>query len=235
MNPNILLQYKKITDKIIIIGGGESIKEGISLGLRFVIRNNFVIVCNYAYKHFLHNILVCVDKDFYVPQFMKSSHKKPDIYEELKNESLIITTANISKQVLLPNTLLVKGSGLYNTNPLEKGFYHPCLCGIFALHLAEFLEPEEIFLLGFDWTGRRRLNEPPTNYKKIKLESHYYTKKEINHDGVGKLSFYKTHNPNNYFKVFNDSKSKIYNVSLKSNIDNFEKISYQQMFTLLSK
>jgi len=231
----MLEKLKSITkglEEIIIIGGGASIKEGISLGLKDKLKDKFVIACNYAYKHFPHTLLACVDSDFYVPYYMQRK-QNPDIYEELKKESLIITTANIDSKVLLPNTLIVKGSGIYNNNPIKLGFYNPILCGLFALHLAEYFEPKKIFLLGYDWNRRnpapidRRVYNGHTN-----LDIHYYNKEEIPHEGIGKIGFYENHLANQYFKAFNNSKCKIYNVSLNSNIENFEKITYSEFFNL---
>lgn len=225
-----LNKLPKKLEEIIVIGGGKSIEEGISLGLKDKLKNKFVIATNYAYKHFPHNLLVCVDDKFYYP---KEPDKNPDIYEELKKEPLIVTTANIPKEYLLPNTVVIKGSGIYNNDPIKQGFYTPILCGLVALHLAEYLQPKKIFLLGYDWTRRIGLPEKDKNYSgKTDLDIHYY-KKEILHRGIGYVGFYENHNANQYFKYFNSCKSKIYNVSLNSNIENFEKISYPQFISIL--
>lgn len=231
MNLNILDQFKN-KKEIVIIGGGASIQEGISLGLKEKLKNKFVIATNYSYKHFPHTFLVFIDADFYVPQYMKKEQNNPDIYEELKKEPLIVTPANISKKVLLPNTLIVQGTGIYNNNPIKKGFFNPMLCGILALHLAEYLNPKKIFLLGYDWDRRINLPERDPNYNgNTNLDIHYY-KKEIPHRGIGYVGFYENHNPNQYFRFFNNSKCKIYNISLKSNIKNFEQISYQKFMDM---
>ena len=235
----MLEKYKNLVE-IVVIGGWKSIREGISIGLKEKLKGKCVIVCNYAYKHFVHNILVCVDANFYVPDYAKYyTHKDiirhQDIYEELKNESFIITPKNIPENLLLPNTLMVNATGKYNNDPMKKGFFNPMLCGIFALHIAEYLNPKRIFILGYDWNRRTNLPERDPNYSgKTNLDIHYY-KKEIPHRGIGYVGFYENHNPNQYFKNFNNSKCKIYNVSLNSNIQNFSKISYQKMFTFLTQ
>ena len=223
--------YSMNINECIIIGGGSSITEGISLGLRDKIKDKFVIACNYSYKHFSHTLLTCVDKDFYY----SSNSNHPNIYEELKEEKLIITNADITKNLILLNTILVKRTNNYNENPLQSGFYNGGLTGIFSLSLAQFIlnYTGTIFLLGFDWS-RQPIPEDKTKYKSVcNLDIHYY-KKEIQHRGVGYTGFYDNHNPNNSFKFFNNKNIKIYNVSLNSNIDNFEKISYKKMFGLLS-
>jgi len=224
-----MLEKFKNLKEIIIIGGGKSIEEGISLGLQDKLKDKCVIATNYSYKHFPHSMLVCTDDKFYYP---KNVSENPDIYEELKKEPLIITTANIPKEYLLPNTIIIKGTGKYSNDPIKRGFYTPILCGIIALHLAEYLEPKNIFILGYDWDRRIGLPERDKKYNgHTDLDIHYY-KKEIPHRGLGYVGFYENHNSNQYFKYFEQSKCKIYNVSLISNIENFSKISYLKMFNL---
>lgn len=62
-----------------------------------------------------------------------------------KSESLIIH----------PNTILVKRNRNYNKNPLKEGFMW-ILTGLFALHLTELFEVENVFLLGFDYDKRNQ-------------------------------------------------------------------------------
>jgi len=229
MNPNILDQFKN-KEEIIIIGGGKSIREGIALGLKDKLKGKCVIATNYAYKHFPHDILVCVDQDFYKS---RNTTRNPNIYEDLKKESLIVTSASIAEKDILSNTLIVKGTGIYNNDPVNKGFFNPMLCGLFALHLAEYLNPKKIFLLGYDWDRRKNMKERDKKYSgNTELDIHYY-KKEIPHRGLGYVGFYENHLANQYFKNFDNSKCKIYNVSLNSNIENFPKISYQEFLSFI--
>lgn len=217
---------------IIIIGGGLSIQDGIKLGLKEKIKNKFVFACNYAYKHFPYTAMLFLDKDFYVPKYAKRKEvqdKYPDIYNELSTLPLIISN-NINNGIsefLHKNTFLIH----YRTPTGER----PVQTGIFALALAEQLKAKNIFLCGFDWT-RQTIPEKKENYNpKSDLQIHYYPKKEINHNGFGFTGFYDRHNPDNYFKFYGYKDSKIYNVSLESNIQNFEKIDYSTMFDLLNK
>jgi len=218
----------------IIIGGGKSIQEGLVLGLKDRIKDKFVIACNYAYKHFDCTFLTFMDRDFYVSASQRQQiyrDKYPDIYEELKALPLIIgykQNPEIGKS-MLPNTIMA-----------EKPFkdVQINLTGIFALSLAIKLNVETIFLLGFDWTrltaeqkGNKIYNPSTSNYDQVDI--HYYGQ-EIKHRGSGYVNFYEGHNPVEYFKFFEKSLSKIYNVSLNSNITSFEKISYAQMFNLLN-
>jgi len=211
-------------NECIIIGGGSSIKEGINLGLKDFLKDKFVIACNYAYKHFLHTFMCFVDRDFYVPSYAKKfPEKNPDIYEELKNESLIIG-ANHSgiSEFKLPNTILIKAIPVLK--PIQsstEGFYTKnFLTESFALSLACYLlnYSGRIFLLGFDWTQEGN--------------THYYAKEEFNHRGIGYTNSYNKHNPNYVFKPYLQFKNlSIYNISLISNITCFQKITYSNMFS----
>lgn len=213
-------------EEIIIIGGGTSIQEGISLGLETRLEHKCVILTNYAYKHFKGTFLCFADRTFYKSDDLT---KNPDIYEELATLPLII---GLKKNPDLDNT--IHPNTIMIPCPKKELIADCFLTGLFALSIAEKLEPKNIFLLGFDWDRRPIEQIDIKNYKgESDKEIHYY-KKEIPHRGLGYVGFYENHNPNTYFKYFNNSKSKIYNVSLNSNINNFEKINYTTMFDILS-
>lgn len=224
-----------ILNECIIWGGGKSISEGISLGLKEKLQNKFVIVCNYGFRHFDGTFLCFHDRDFYKP---KPEAKNPDIYEELKSLSLLIgMNLNGIEEFKLKNTILLKHSDNYHREKcIENGFYSANLTGILALTLASYLMNYNgtIFLLGFDWNRRNPNEINKEKYSgKTNLKIHYYD--DIKHRGLGYVGFYECHNPNNYFKYFDKEKDlKIYNVSLNSNIQNFEKISYTTMFSKLN-
>ena len=210
--------------EVIIIGGGKSIQEGISLGLKEKVKKRFVIVCNYAYKHFFHTFLTLIDRDFYLPYNAKNDPEKhPDIYNELKKEPLIVGAYHKDfENFKLPNTILLREK---NKTPLT---------GIFSLKILNLLNFKgTIYLLGFDWNRR---NVPiKTGYEpKTDLQLHYYSKEEINHGGHGYIGYYETHDSFLLFNRFLNNNVKIYNVSLNSNINCFNKISYHKMFRLLS-
>jgi len=216
--------------EIIIIGGGSSIKEGLSLCLKEKLEGKCVFTINYAYKHFPHTCLLFGDKDFYVKTKNKDNPRtRPDIYEELAKEPLIFYTEinNGLKKFIMPNTYGLLNGEIYNTNPLKLGFYKHFLTGIWAISLAQFIMDYKgtIYLLGYDWTKKPKGKE--------KTETHYYTKEEINHNGIGKYQVYTSHNPSNYFDKFKEPNIKIYNVSPNSNIKEFEKIDYPTMFNKL--
>jgi hypothetical protein len=218
--------------EIIIIGGGKSIQTGLESGLQDKIKDKCVILINYAYKHFEGTFLCFGDKNFYTPESVKTEKGNPDIYEELGKLPLIIGAKKNTDldSILHPNTFLI-----HSPRAKELGIA-PVLTGLFALSLAEKLNPEKIFLLGFDWNRRDPTTIPlGKDYNpKSDLDVHYYGK-EIKHKGSGYFGMYENHNPNNYFKIWDKCKSKIYNVNPASNIENFKKIDYTEMYNLLSE
>lgn len=241
--------------EIIIWGGGNSISEGLSLGLKDKIKDKPILVCNHGYNHIDASALVCVDADFYLPKAAKLEHKDdPDIYDKLKELPLILAcNHNKIAEFVHPNTFLLNHSSFFNKNPLKNGFYTKrFLTGIFALSIAYHLIDYNgvIYCLGFDWNVRpieerlkykerlinKGYNGEELHHKLIHTEekTHYYSKKEIPHRGQGFVGSYELNKPNDFFKVFVEPNVKIYNVSLNSTIPNFEKISYQTFFSLLS-
>lgn len=209
--------------EIIIIGGGKSIQEGIELGLKEKIKDKFVIAINYAYKFFPHTFLCFSDSNFYVPVKNKTNPEiNPDIYEELKKESLIIgIDRDVTRNHKLNNTILLPKS------------YRESLTGKIALKIALNFNAEKIFLLGFDWNKRTNLKERDPNYSpKSNLQIHFYN--DIKHRGVGYVGYYENHDADKEFGKFTKTNIKIYNVSLNSNLNYFEKINYPTMFNLLS-
>jgi len=218
--------------EIIIIGGGPSISEGIELGLKEKIQNKCSLGTNYCYRHFDLTALCFTDRDFYRPLHMKSNKEgNPDIYDELgKLPCLIIgerKNPDLDK-IAHKNTILIQ-------SPNKHMRPSSILSGIFALAIADALEPETIFLLGYDFSRRPHGTFPTGSRYRPRtdaIETHYY-KKEIPHAGLGFVGFYENHNPENYFKFFKGSKSKIFNVCPTSNIQTFEKIDYSTMFSKL--
>ena len=223
---NIISNYPK---EVIIVGGGLSIKPYISL-LQPILVNKYTILTNYAYKDFSGTFLTFTDsRHFYYPNqdcIEKKCH--PYIYEDLKKLPLIIgINQNGVEEFKLPNTILVDKK------------YRRDLTGGTALNiLINLLKFKgNVYLLGFDWTRRTELPENKEDYNpKSDLQIHYYPKKETNHQGCGYIGYYEKHNPNKIFDPFSKEKDvKIFNVSPESNINSFEKITYEQMFELLNK
>jgi len=214
-----------IPNECIIIGGGDSIKPYISL-LQPLCATKFTILVNYAFKTFPGTFLVFTDREFYKPTpHEPGKEDNPDFYDDLKELPLIIGIDDEDgiDKIKLDNTIL-----------LNKKEAEP-LTGILALKLAlRLMHTGTVYLLGFDWTRRKGLPERDPKYSPIsKMPTHYYN--NINHRGIGYLGYYENHNPERDFgKITKRDTLKIYNVSPESNIECFEKITYEKMFSLLS-
>jgi hypothetical protein len=214
------------------MGGGASIKEGLSLGLKEKIMDRFVITCNFSFLHFDSVFNTFLDKRFYEGKIDKASPEIIDneFLSKLKSFPLLIGGYSKKFKEIYPNTILLKLDEKINhkEKSLERGFYRGNLTGIFALSVASYLLNYNgtIFLSGFDsGTKDMRQNSKP--------ETHYYSDKEINHGGQHKTSVYKTTDPNKHFSKFLDPNLKIYNVNPNSNINTFKKIDYPTFFSLL--
>jgi len=204
-----------MNNQLILLGGGASIKDGLTLGLWDKLKDKFVIGTNYSYNYFTPTVLACVDWKFYDKE-----------REKLKNLPLIITRQRKKTTDYMPNTIRLETSMQY-TRDLSGGIYSGVLTGIFSLSLAIYLlESGDIFLLGYDFTKEKRHNEI--------AQTHFY-QGQINHRGIGKIDYYRSHSPNDIFTVYSgETKIKIYNVSMNSTISNFSKIDYTTFFSMLN-
>ena len=224
--------------QLIIIGGGYSLKEGISKGLWDKIKSKFVIGLNYSYNYFPNPTIQCfVDRLFYAKESKK---------EKFQNLSLIIGTEH--KIDRLSNTIMLKDNSKYKRD-IRLGCYKSSLVGLFALSLGIYLlDIGEIYLLGYDMgelrkkdyekflTSKHEIDKLVIKDKKNRALTHFY-QGNIEHRGVGKIAYYndKDRAKNDFGIYKKEKKVKIYNVSLVSKIpsDIFEKISYDQFFKKL--
>lgn len=208
-----------IPNQLIIIGGGTSIKEGIEKGLWDKLKGKFTFGLNYSYKFFDSTVQFYVDQQFY------KTEKK-----NLKDIPLII--GNMQKMEFHPNTIMLPSSATYNRD-INKGVYTPGSCGLFALTIGVYLNPKEIFLLGYDF------GTPDDNVKDKdqKIITHFY-QGDIDHRGVGKINWYNSKERiKKIFACYDQVKNEINieNVSLISKTKQFPKISYDQFFDKLDK
>jgi len=204
-------------NQLIILGGGSSIQEGISLGLWDKIKDKFSIGTNYSYKFFSSTLQTFVDSTFFNNQ-----------REELEKLPLIIGQNRNIKNIPA-NMLPIPSNSVYNRN-LKGGIYSAKLCGIYSLSLAIYLLDEgEIFLLGYD-SGAINKN---LDDKKRKI-THWYQNK-IEHRGIGKTNYYdvKDRGDKDYGVYKQEKRVHIFNVSLQSKINIFPKISYEEFFKKL--
>ncbi len=224
-------------NQLVLIGGGTSVKEGISKGLWNKLNNRFTIGCNYSFNWFISTFQTYVDgneqKDFY--------------YKERNNmKDLPLIIGNKLKIPLLPNTIGISGATTYHRDLLH-GVYKVSLSGIYALSLAIWLlDIGEIFILGMDYgelrkkdfekfaTSPQELGELTVKDEKGRAMTHWYQGK-LEHRGIGQVSHFNSKGrvDKDYSIYEKEEKIKIYNVSLVSKIKQFEKISYDEFFKKL--
>jgi len=204
--------------QLILVGGGSSIQEALSLGLWDKLSNKFTIGTNYSFKYFASTFQTFVDNTFYNEQKL-----------ELQKLPLIIGQCR-HIQNKFPNTLTIPSHSVYNRD-LKDGIYSAKLCGIYSLALAIYLLDEgEIFLLGFDMGS---INKKELDEKK-RQKTHWY-QGQCEHRGIGKVAYYDCKDrADKDFGCFKEEKKiKIYNVSLLSKINVFTKITYEEFFRKL--
>lgn len=212
---------------VVIVGGGSSVKEGIEKGLWEQIKDKEVWSLNFAFMFmpYLPKRQLWIDTSFFRNYCNKlqelHSHgvslhtKKNEMYDQAIYKDKI-TTYEVARNLKEPikDRLFVGQMGL---------------TGLLALHLAIIEQYDTIYLLGYDY-GTPDLNDRIT---------HFYSDKVVENDikssGVANTRVYLEDNnaPKKNMedlKFFNDFSNKIYNVSLKSNITYFEKISYEEFF-----
>lgn len=213
-------------DRIILIGGGPSIKEGIEKGLWEKIKDEFTIGMNSSMMRFNATIECFYDRDFYVDHLDRII-KLPLVV--LKYDKKIHDeTGWPFNTIVIP---IVDMTGQYDDFKKGCGLYAPKLVGYIALSIAILMKPKSVYLLGFDWT------QSPPGYKKGEDElpkTHWYQDEIEHHRGVGDTRFYDRVNSDKCFLPYANEPLNIYNVSMSSNINVFPKISYKEFFFHLS-
>ena len=220
-----------IPNQCIIIGGGASIKEGITLSLKEKIQDKFVLGINFAFHFFQPTCTLFLDNKVWSGHLMGNSNTYCDSehIKKIRQEPLIITSTMAKIKPIPDNVIVLKKADKYTREQSKIcGFYVGHLTGVFAIGVASYLMnySGEIFLLGFDWTKSNAGEQIPT--------THFYSSKEIRHKGMGMTNYYNKHDSKKVFEMFLQNHPKIYNVSPNSNIDYFEKIDYNKMFSLLT-
>lgn len=201
--------------QIIIVGGGKTIQEGVDSGLWDKLKGKCTFGLNYSYNYFESTIQMYVDLKFYKNQ-----------YNDLAKLPLVVGQYHNIKNKL-DNTIMIRSYSKYDPT-LQQGAYKASLCGLFALTVAIYLQPKEIFLLGYDYGSDMKEKD-----KNEKFITHFY-QGDINHRGIGKINYYTARGrAGRDFDVYADSASIINNVSLISTIPTFQKISYTEFFSRL--
>jgi len=193
-------------NELIIVGGGTSIPNDHNIGLWRFLATRYTIGINY-------------------PLIIGKEHQGLNI---------------MSNTILLP----AQDCGFYRD--IIHGVYKSSLTGLFALTLGIYLlDIGTIYLLGYDG-GEKRTSECTTEFKSVQQRqrvgekdekgrerTHFYQDDEnVNHRGVGKVSYYNTEGrtKRDWGVYENETNVKIYNVSKSSRIEVFETITYAEFF-----
>ena len=213
-------KFKK-PSQLIIIGGGTSMKEGLSKGLWDKLKDRFTLGINYSFHYFKSTLQTYVDLDFYSNE-----------WDDLENLPLIVGKYHkLIEKEIIGKTIMLNINPKTYVRDLSTGVYKSSLCGLFSLSLGiHLLDKGEIFLLGFDHNS----SSDGGKDKEGKLLTHFYQGK-IKHRGIGKVNYYKAKGrADRDFGVYSEEKKiKIYNVSIDSKINTFPKISYDKFFSML--
>ena len=134
-------------NRIILIGGGDSIREGEEKGLWDKLKNEFTIGMNRSMFFHEATVQTFFDRDCYI-----------DFLDKVVTLPLVVTRFHVKihdesgwpfNVILIPT---VEISNKYDDFKKGCGLYAPKLVGFMALSLAILLKPKNIYLIGFDWT-----------------------------------------------------------------------------------
>jgi hypothetical protein len=232
--------------KVIVIGGGSSVLEGINLGLwetleQAMVDNPLLEVWSlnfvYLFMPFAPNAELFCDESFFINnKDTLSKLECPIITRMLPGHIARIADAKLKNVLFYPYIV----NKFYGREGFTKGLFvgRDGLTGMFALSYAIARDSyKEIYLLGHDFGH---------NNKTARL-THWYqdmpkAKELIGHNGLG-MSYIYNHkvdgiaapNPKqgiNDFDVYKGLEEKIYTVGF-SRIKSFENISYERMFEIL--
>jgi hypothetical protein len=222
------------------MASGASIRQGLPLGLSNYLEREVVFSLNDNIKFVDSTVAMFGDWCAY-----------RDRYELFKEHPLVIGRYDMhigrSIEGATPcpkhdSLILLKGSGKYHRDEgLSKGLYSAVLTGAFTLNLAIQLGFKQIFLLGFDCGATGKSTHW---YDQIDGAGCFKDYEGNSTTGVGKdeqgnyrTSFYNHSDDsiNNLWKPFEVEEAMIYNVSLDSRIEVFQKIGYQSMITVLNQ
>lgn len=210
---------------VVIIGGGSSVNEGIEKGLWDRLRESTAEVwsINYAFKvmPFLPDREVWVDGTFF--------RNNTNILEELNNKGVICCSKKEDRYLYLPQ---IKQYPIKKTNNDKEGIFIGTLglSGMLALGIAVLEGYNRIFLLGYDFG---------TTNQGVTFTHFYQDKTDYISTGVGRPQVYleSFDRPKKNIRDFDFYKDKgeIYNVSLKSHINSYPKLSYEEFYEKLCK
>jgi hypothetical protein len=123
-----------LNNRLVIIGGGSSIKEFdlAKLDHEFTFGLNFV--CHY----YEPTALIWIDRNFY--------NQNQQAIDKLRCVKITRDSRDVPTDVFK----LMSAKQYHGLDGLTSGLYHPYLVGLFSLSLGIALKFKEIYLLGFD-------------------------------------------------------------------------------------
>jgi hypothetical protein len=174
--------------RVILLGGGASLKEGIQKDLWNKISKETVWSCNYAYRTmpYLPSKQIWVDISFYknnIEEMQKLWEQKVPLVTRAHK-----SYAGITEHITQYNSTRV-ATQYYGKEAITKNLIYygrMGLSGMFALSLAVAEGYDEIYLLGYDF-GNVSLQNKQTHFYQDELKHVYST-------GVGRPEVYRMSN-----------------------------------------
>lgn len=224
--------------RAVLIGSGASLQEGIDKDLWDKIRNEDTWSCNSIYKimPYLPKKEVWVDRDF-------TNHELDNLQKLWESNQVELITKSYNKIKYLTKYITQYDSSrevqdYHGRQAIEKNMiYYGAMgfCGQFAISVAVARGYNEIFLLGYDF-GSPSLDNRNTHVFQDKI-----LELNIMASGAGRPEVYldKTQGGKPFRHIedwgiyLREANLKIWNVSMISNLNFYEKITYEKMFSLL--
>jgi len=241
-----------IPNKIIIIGSGASIRQGLwdtpieELPIWEAVKNQFTISCNWSFKWVDPTISMFCDHRFYCLE--KEHLDKLPILLTAKKNGFYNDERKYKKYFdkIGDNLHFLKVCGgvkykehtdvIHNgVNTQLGGIYTPQLTGLMAIGYALSIGCKELYLLGFDAgasQGRTHFYEGDKEHTGI-VNWNNQTQTGVGLDANGRCKNDNYNEDINWWfhpLTNNDADVKIYNVSPESNITVFPKISFSEFY-----
>ena len=247
-------------NQLFLCGGGLSMREGVDKGLWQVLENKFTLGLNFSYKFFNSTFTCFIDP---VSFYRKHRHELKDLPLLVGRYVSDIKRDILPNTIFLkpcPNYTRDLNKGVYSCYlcglwALSLAIYVLDVGEIYLLGFdngslpvekkdntitlktskggveieVEKVSPELLKKIKKTVIIKRQIDKP------LRAMSHWYQGK-LEHRGVGRINFYHSSNKtNDLFKVYlGETKCKIFNVSPKSNLTVFPKLSYDEMFSRIN-
>jgi hypothetical protein len=210
----------------IIVGGGPSIKEGIEVGLWDKIKEKEIWSLNYAFMTmpYLPTRELWIDLMFFKDNIvaLQNLYSK-GVSCHAKSHRLYVNIPEIEQYVTTREPKEFDEKMFLGQNGL---------CGFFALSIAIKEEYDTVYLLGYDY-GTVNPDDKFTHY--------YQNTLKTNSVGIAHPELYRQGGDLHPFiddfvlYLAPNIKTKIYNVSIPSNITYFEKLNWQEFFNKINE